>query len=87
MAAVVGYSPRVAELQLDPTLLLDLAQSRMPFGKYQGLPLLHLPEAYLLWFSREGFPPGKLGQQMALALEIKVNGLEPLCAPLIPPRR
>jgi uncharacterized protein len=59
--------------------LEDLAQARMPFGKYAGVPLLSLPEAYLVWFSRKGFPPGKLGQQMALALEIKTNGLEQLC--------
>lgn len=69
----------MAELQPDPDVLLELTQARMPFGKYQGVLLLSLPEAYLLWFSREGFPPGKLGQQMALALEIKTNGLEPLC--------
>lgn len=73
----------MAELQLDPAALLEMAQARMPFGKYEGRPLLHLPEAYLVWFSRQGFPPGKLGQQMALALEIKTNGLEPLCAALM----
>lgn len=71
------------EIDLDPTVLLDLVRARMPFGKYEGQRLMHLSEAYLLWFTRQGLPSGKLGQQMALALEIKVNGLEPLLAPLM----
>lgn len=50
----------------------------MPFGKYQGTPLIYLPEPYLVWFSQKGFPPGQLGELMALVLEIKTNGLEPL---------
>lgn len=74
----------VPALDLDPTVLLELAQARMPFGKYQGRYLLHLPEGYLVWFSRTGLPPGKLGQQLALVLEIKTNGLEPLVMPLVP---
>lgn len=71
------------ELQPDPALLLELVRARMPFGKYAGLRLLDLPEPYLLWFHREGFPHGKLGEQLALALEIKANGLLPLLAPLL----
>lgn len=55
----------------------------MPFGKYAGLRLLDLPEPYLLWFEREGFPHGKLGEHMAQALEIKRNGLLSLLAPLL----
>jgi uncharacterized protein (DUF3820 family) len=74
---------RVPEIDLDPAVLLELVRARMPFGKYEGQRLLHLSEAYLLWFARQGLPRGKLGQQMALALEIKVNGLEPLLAPLL----
>lgn len=65
---------------LDPTVLLELERARMPFGKYEGRPLLTLPEAYLLWFMRQGLPRGKLGEQMALVLEIKTNGLEQLVA-------
>lgn len=62
--------------------LLKLAKTPMPFGKYQGRMLIDLPERYLLWFSNQGFPEGKLGQLMQLALEIKVNGLEYLIEPL-----
>ncbi len=78
-----GTVRRVPALETDPTVLLDLARARMPFGKYQGQHLIRLPEAYLVWFSRTGLPPGKLGQQMALALEIKTNGLTPLVTALM----
>lgn len=58
--------------------LLALANMRMPFGKYKGRYLVDLPEPYLVWFRQKGFPPGKLGMQLAQMYEIKVNGLEPL---------
>jgi uncharacterized protein (DUF3820 family) len=44
---------------------------------------LYLPEPYLVWFHKEGFPNGKLGQQLALIYEIKLNGLEKMLSPLI----
>lgn len=63
--------------------LLDAIQQTMPFGKYQGRKLLELPEPYLVWFHRQGFPNNKLGQQLALMYEIKVNGLEGMLKPLL----
>lgn len=62
--------------------LLSLATMKMPFGKYQGHLLIDLPEAYLLWFANKGWPEGKLGQLMQLALEIRINGLEQIIEPL-----
>lgn len=63
--------------------LLEIANTPMPFGKYQGRMLIDLPEEYLLWFSRKGeFPPGRLGELMAITLLIKVEGLEYLVRPL-----
>lgn len=56
--------------------LQELAQTRMPFGKYKGLRLVDLPEPYVVWFSRKGFPKGKLGDMLRIVYEIKVNGLE-----------
>ena len=55
----------------------------MPFGKYAGRRLFHLPETYLVWFNKQGFPSGKLGQQLALMYEIKLNGLESIVEPLL----
>jgi uncharacterized protein (DUF3820 family) len=62
--------------------LHTLATLAMPFGKYRGRPLIDLPEAYLLWFEAKGFPAGDLGRLLALALEIKRNGLAYLLQPL-----
>ncbi len=62
--------------------LLSLAQDEMPFGKFSGRRIIDLPEEYLLWFREKGFPEGRLGMLMALALEIKMEGLEGLIEPL-----
>jgi uncharacterized protein (DUF3820 family) len=64
--------------------LVQLAEAKMPFGKYQGRFLIHLPEHYIVWFKQNGFPTGKLGKQMELIYEIKLNGLEHLIIPLVP---
>ena len=58
--------------------LLELAYTKMPFGKYSGRYLTDIPEHYLLWFKQKGFPKGKLGTMMESILEIKLNGLEGL---------
>jgi uncharacterized protein (DUF3820 family) len=71
----------------DQNDLLQLAQTGMPFGKYQGWLLIDLPEPYLLWFADNGFPEGRLGQLLALTLEIKINGLEYLLKPLKPTQK
>lgn len=62
--------------------LIDIANFRMPFGKYSGRRLIDLPEEYLLWFRKKGFPNGKLGQLLEMTLEIKIEGLESVIAPL-----
>jgi hypothetical protein len=62
--------------------LIKLANMTMPFGKYKGKVLIDLPEEYLLWFEKEGFPNGKLGELLQLALEIRKGGLERLIMPL-----
>ncbi len=54
----------------------------MPFGRYAGRVLIDLPEEYLLWFRRQGFPRGELGMLLELALEIHSNGQRRLLDPL-----
>ncbi|WP_317615093.1 DUF3820 family protein [Parapedobacter composti] len=63
-------------------VLQDLVSTKMPFGKYKDSFICNLPEAYLVWFHRQGFPAGKLGMLLATMYEIKLNGLEYLLHPL-----
>lgn len=67
----------------DPKALSEAINRTMPFGKYAGRKLLHLPEPYLVWFNSRGFPEGRLGEQLALIYEVKLNGLEKMLAPLL----
>ena len=62
--------------------LQKLLKTRMPFGKYRGRFLVDLPEPYVVWFARQGFPRGELGRMLQIVYEIKVNGLEYLFEPL-----
>ncbi len=62
--------------------LLKLATVKMPFGKYAGRVLIDLPEEYLLWFEKKGFPQGELGKLMELCLALKIEGLDALVKPL-----
>ncbi len=61
---------------------MELANARMPFGKYAGMYLVDLPETYVLWFKEKGFPEGILGERLRAIAEIKANGLEFLLEPL-----
>jgi uncharacterized protein (DUF3820 family) len=70
------------EIEFDKTILIDLVTMKMPFGKYQGRVLCNLPEFYLVWFNRQGFPKGRLGMLLQTLYEIKLNGLEKLLDPI-----
>jgi len=67
----------------DPKHLVELANYKMPFGKYKDQYLVNIPEAYFTWFKQKGFPEGKLGRMMREMDEIKINGLEGLLKKLI----
>lgn len=64
---------------MNPEILKEICEAKMPFGKYKGTILADLPISYLEWFQRNGgFPQGKLGMQLVTVYEIKLNGLEDL---------
>ena len=65
----------------DPELLIRLARTKMPFGRYKGRLLIDLPERYLVWFSQKGFPKDNLGNMLRMVYEIRLNGLECLLKP------
>jgi uncharacterized protein (DUF3820 family) len=64
------------EVSPDPEILIKVAKTRMPFGKYKGRRLIDLPEPYVIWFYNQGFPKGELGTLLSTVYEVKVNGLE-----------
>lgn len=66
--------------------LLKIARQRMPFGKYAGHYLIDLPENYVSWFARNGFPEGELGRLLSLLNEVHVNHLTSLFDPLRIPK-
>lgn len=72
-------------ISFQPQQLKKLATMKMPFGKYAGRVLVDLPEPYVCWFEKKGFPVGELGDLMRTLYEIKVNGLEYLLQPLRDP--
>ncbi|MBD8490540.1 DUF3820 family protein [Echinicola sp. CAU 1574] len=63
-------------------ILIEIVTKRMPFGKYQGRLICDIPEHYLVWMYKKGFPEGKLGMWLHTMYEIRVNGLEYLIAEL-----
>jgi uncharacterized protein len=78
--------PSPGSVEGDPGYLLRLANARMPFGKYAGSLLIDLPEAYVVWFARKGYPDGEIGELLASLYAIKENGLEGLLRPLVTDR-
>ncbi|EOZ98615.1 hypothetical protein A33Q_1269 [Indibacter alkaliphilus LW1] len=61
---------------MDKKILIDLVTKTMPYGKYKGRLLCDIPEHYLVWMHRQGFPEGKLGMWLSTLYEIRLNGLE-----------
>lgn len=57
-------------------ILVDLITKKMPYGKYKGRLICDIPEHYLIWMQKQGFPKGKLGMWLSTMYEIRLNGLE-----------
>jgi uncharacterized protein (DUF3820 family) len=60
----------------DPQVLIDIVNTRMPFGKYKDTLLCDMPISYLEWLYKKGFPPGKMGMMLSTVYEIKSNGVD-----------
>jgi uncharacterized protein len=63
---------------MNPQILIDIVTHTMPFGKYKGRLLCDIPEDYLVWMQKKGFPTGNLGMCLNTLYEIRLNGLEHL---------
>ena len=63
------------DIKPDSKILIEVVQTKMPFGKYKGTAICDLPVYYLEWLHARGLPPGKLGMLLGTAFEIKTNGL------------
>ncbi|HWZ02245.1 MAG TPA: DUF3820 family protein [Mucilaginibacter sp.] len=59
----------------DSKILIEVVQTKMPYGKYKGTLICDLPVYYLELLHSRGLPPGKLGMLLATTFEIKTNGL------------
>jgi uncharacterized protein (DUF3820 family) len=69
------YLYTVQNLQPDPKILIDIVQTRMPYGKYKGTIIADIPISYLEWMAGKGFTKDKMGMLLSTTFEIKTNGL------------
>lgn len=64
-------------MQPDKQVLLDIVNTKMPYGKYQGRYISDIPVHYLVWCKqKDAFPKGRLGELMQNVLEIRSNDLD-----------
>ena len=69
---------------LDSTILIQVIETKMPFGKHKEKFLYEIPISYLEWLrNNDGFPKGKMGMLLETNYVIKMNGLEFLLKPLL----
>jgi uncharacterized protein (DUF3820 family) len=73
--SIIPIFTKVENVRPDSKILVEIVQTKMPFGKYKGTLVSDIPVSYLEWMHNKGFPPGKLGMMLATVYEIKTNGL------------
>lgn len=68
----------MARMQAD---MEAIGRTNMPFGKFgpktfppDGVPIYDLPAEYLAWFTRKGFPKGRLGELLQIVHQMKADG-------------
>ena len=64
-------------MDLDVPALFDMANMKMPYGKFKGWALIDLPEPYVIWINNNNLPQGKLGQLLKLLLLHLAEGNAP----------
>lgn len=62
-------------LKPNPKILIDIVQTKMPYGKYKGTIIADIPVSYLEWMAGKGFSKDKMGMLLSTTFEIKTNGL------------
>ena len=60
----------------DERVLLSLA-NKMPYGKYRGRRIIDIPEPYLVWLARTGFPPVHLVKRWRWPMKSSSTGWNP----------
>ena len=75
LAKISRYLYLMEPINPDSRILIDIVNTKMPFGKYKGTFISELPVYYLEWLKNKGFPPGKMGMMLSSVYEIKINGL------------
>lgn len=73
--SIIPIFTNVENVRPDSKILVEIVQTKMPFGKYKGTLISDIPVSYLEWMHNKGFPPGKLGMMLATVYEMKTNGL------------
>lgn len=75
MVLMFCYLYHVENMQPDPKILVDIVQTKMPYGKYKGTIIADIPVSYLEWMAGKGFSKDKMGMLLSTTFEIKTNGL------------
>lgn len=63
-------------MEVTRQLLIEMVNTKMPFGQYENMVICNLPVSYLEAFNSIGFPNGKLGMMLQALYDMKQDGTE-----------